>query len=144
MASLFNLPLDLGCDGPCFYPSIAWGALDNSDLVRAISLLKQFDAVLLTEKLDEKDHSDFLSDIFSVPRDAPFSLAKRHEDSNTGVKKTNKREKTHFYRDLMVKLGLSKLSQLLHDENKLEIMFYEHAEKLNELMIWKWKREEKQ
>ena len=130
-----------GCDGPCFYPSIGWGELGNKDLVRAKTLLRAFDAVLLMEKLDDMDQSDFLQDVMSVPRDADFSLAKRHTTANTGVEKSDKREKSRFYRDLLTNLGLESILTSLEEENQLEIDFFQYAEKLNEAMIDQWKRE---
>ncbi|KAL7528128.1 hypothetical protein ACHAXR_002281, partial [Thalassiosira sp. AJA248-18] len=113
-----------GCDGPCFYPSVAWGKVGNNDIARAIHTLKSFDAVLLMEKLDDQDQSDFLSDILGVPRDAEFSLAKRGSVANAGVEKSGKREKNRFYRDLLLKLGLKEsLNNMLRMDNKLEIEF---------------------
>eukprot|EP00571_Detonula_confervacea_P009872 CAMPEP_0172301980 /NCGR_PEP_ID=MMETSP1058-20130122/3765_1 /TAXON_ID=83371 /ORGANISM="Detonula confervacea, Strain CCMP 353" /LENGTH=502 /DNA_ID=CAMNT_0013012303 /DNA_START=128 /DNA_END=1636 /DNA_ORIENTATION=- len=132
----------IGCDGPCFYPSAAWHKMDSIDVTRAVTALKAFDAVLLMEKLDDEDQADFLSDIMGVPRDAEFSLVKRGDIiSNSGVVKSGKREKTHFYRDLLVKLGLKHELQTLRKENELEIEFFHHAEKLNEMMINQWKKE---
>ena len=134
----------LGCDGPCFYPTVAWGKMTKKDLARAIDALKAFDAVLLMEKLNNQDQADFLSDVLGVPRDAEWALAKREGDkgTNIGIKKEGNREKTHFYRDLLTKLGLFKsVSVLLLKENALEIELFEYAEKLNEAMIEQWKKE---
>lgn len=131
----------IGCDGPCFYPSAAWHKMESEDVTRAVTALKAFDAVLIMEKIDDKDQADFLSDVMGVPRDADFSLAKRGSISNNGVKKSSEREKTHFYRDLLMKLGLKRELLIFRHENKLEIEFFHHAEKLNENMINQWKRE---
>ena len=116
--------------------------MGRKDLERAVAALKSFDAVLLMEKLDDENQADFLSDIMGVPRDADFSLVKRSDMShNTGVEKTSNREKTHFYRDLLVKLKLRSVYQALSEENKLENEFFRYAEKLNEMMINQWKGE---
>lgn len=131
----------LGCDGPCFYPSVGWGPVDKKDLIRAVTLLKSFDAVLLMEKLDDPDQADFLSDIMSVPRDASFSLARRNTTSNAGVTKSDNREKTHFYRDLLLNLGLNDVYNSLLEENKLEIELFDHAVKINSVMLEQWKKE---
>jgi len=133
----------IGCSGPCFYPSVAWGDVGDKDLHRAKVLLLQFDAVLLTEKLDDIDQADFLSDVMGVPRDSTFSLANKNITANTLVEKSDKREKTRFYRDLLMKLGLKDILSNLEEENKLEIEFFHYAEKLNEVMLdqWQWKTE---
>lgn len=131
----------MGCDGPCFYPSVAWGEMKSQDVTRAVNALKEFDAVLLMEKLDDQDQSDFLSDVLGVPRDAEFSLANRGSIMNIQVEKKSKREKSRFYRDLLSKLGLKDIQRVLHNENKLEMEFFGHAEKLNAMMIDQWKRE---
>ncbi|KAL7554878.1 hypothetical protein ACHAWF_018695 [Thalassiosira exigua] len=132
----------LGCDGPCYYPTVAWGEMTSDDVERAVNALKAFDAILLTEKLDEPDQSDFLSDVLGVPRDAKFALANRkHVNANHGGEKSTRREKTHFYRDMLSKLGLDKVSDVLHKDNEKEIEFFHHAEKLNEAMIERWKLE---
>ncbi|KAL7477616.1 hypothetical protein ACHAW6_003415 [Cyclotella cf. meneghiniana] len=130
---------EIGCDGPCFYPSVAWGHLDRSDVARAISALEMFDAVLLMETFDEPDQSDFLADVLGVPRDAEFALTSRNA-SNFVVLKTNKREKTHFYRDLLANLSLRSL-ELLTVENDLEIEFFEKAVDLNKRKTNESKRE---
>jgi len=130
-----------GCDGPCFFPSAAWGKMDREDLTRAITALKEFDAVLLTEKLNEEDQANFLSDILGVPRDAAFSLVKRDINSNSGVVKSDEREKTHFYRDLLVNLKLKDVIRKLYEENQLEIEFFNYGVQLNQMMIDQWKME---
>ena len=131
----------IGCSGPCFYPSVAWGDVGGKDLYRAKVLLRQFDAVLLTEKLDDIDQADFLSDVMGVPRDSTFSLANKNITANTLVEKSDKREKTRFYRDLLMKLGLKDILITLEEENKLEIEFFHYAEKLNDVMLDQWKKE---
>ncbi|KAL9185202.1 hypothetical protein ACHAXT_002979 [Thalassiosira profunda] len=137
-----NECLPLGCDGPCFYPSVAWGAMGPKDVERAVTALKAFDAVLLMEKFDDVDQSDFLSDVLGVPRDADFALARRGSAANKGVEKRGKREKTHFYRDLLAKLGLEEsVLKLMREENEWEIELFKYAERLNEMMIEKWKEE---
>ena len=108
---------------------------------RAITVLKQFDAVLLTERMSNSDQANFLADIVGVPRDADFSLAKKDYTSNLGVEKSNEREKLFFYRDLLQNLGLRHVSTMLRRENKWEIRFFEYAEQLNKMMIDKWKEE---
>ncbi|KAL7479777.1 hypothetical protein ACHAW6_005497 [Cyclotella cf. meneghiniana] len=130
---------ELGCDGPCFYPSVAWGPLDRSDVARAVSALEAFDAVLLTETFDDPDQSAFLADVLGVPRDAEFALT-NHNVTNYVVHKTNKHEKTHFYRDLLSKLSPGSLEMLLA-ENDLEIEFFERAVEVNERKTNEWKRE---
>lgn len=52
----------IGCSGPCFYPSVAWGELSRKDLDRAISTLKHFDAIVLMEDMNDQVQSDFLSE----------------------------------------------------------------------------------
>ena len=86
----------MGCDGPCFYPSVAWGEMKSQDVTRAVNALKEFDAVLLMEKLDDQDQSEFLSDVLGVPRDADFSLANRGSVRNTGVKKEEQTREITF------------------------------------------------
>ena len=113
----------------------------DNDLYRAKVLLRQFDAVLLTEKLDDIDQADFLSDVMGVPRDSSFSLANKNITANTLVEKSDKREKTRFYRDLLMKLGLKDILSTLEEENKLEIEFFHYAEKLNDVMLDQWKTE---
>ena len=121
--------------------SLAWGNVGDKDLYRAKVLLRQFDAVLLTEKLDDIDQADFLSDVMGVPRDSSFSLANKNITANTLVEKSDKREKTRFYRDLLMKLGLKDILSTLEEENKLEIEFFHYAEKLNDVMLDQWKTE---
>ena len=124
--------------GPCFYPAAAWGELGQEDFVRGISALESFDAVLLTEKLGHYDQSAFLADFMGVPQDADFSIGR----SRSTVKKTSEREITHFYRDILSNMTMTQdVSRMLHDENRLEMDFYEHATKLNTMMIDEWKRE---
>ena len=82
---------------------MAWGDVGGKDLYRAKVLLRQFDAVLLTEKLDDIDQADFLSDVMGVPRDSSFSLPNKNITANTLVEKSDKREKTRFYRDMLMK-----------------------------------------
>mmetsp|Transcript_8961 Transcript_8961/g.16417 ORF Transcript_8961/g.16417 Transcript_8961/m.16417 type:complete len:921 (-) Transcript_8961:271-3033(-) len=129
-----------GCDGPCFYETMTRGPLHRKHLVRAMHSLESFDAVLMMDRLDDEKQADFLSDMFGVPRDAPFSL-KNKESKNFRVEKSNKREKTHFYRDLLSNLRLDRLSDMLRKENLLEIELFKHAEKLNEIMIDQWEKE---
>eukprot|EP00804_Cyclotella_cryptica_P009994 CCRYP_015407-RA/>CCRYP_015407-RA protein AED:0.03 eAED:0.03 QI:840/1/1/1/0/0/3/1662/314 len=129
----------LGCDGPCFYPSVAWGPLDRSDVARALSALEAFDIVLLTETFDDPDQSAFLADVLGVPRDAEFALT-NHNVTNYVVQKRNKHEKTHFYRDLLAKLSPRSLEMLMV-ESELEVEFYERAVEVNSRMTKEWKRE---
>ena len=89
----------------------------------------------------DKDQADFLSDVMGVPRDSSFSLANKNITANTLVEKSDKREKTRFYRDLLTKLGLKDILTTLEEENKLEIEFFHYAEKLNEAMLDQWKKE---
>jgi len=131
----------IGCDGPCFYPSVAWGKMGADDVTRAVDVLKAFDAVLLMEKLDDQDQSDFLSDVLGVPRDAEFSLAKRGSTSNTGVEKKGRRQKSWFYRRLLMKLGLERVYDMLRKENQMEIEFFDLAEKVNEQQLEQWKNQ---
>ncbi|KAL3781785.1 hypothetical protein HJC23_009215 [Cyclotella cryptica] len=129
----------LGCDGPCFYPSVAWGPLDRSDVARALSALEAFDIVLLTETFDDPDQSAFLADVLGVPRDAEFALT-NHNVTNYVVQKRNKHEKTHFYRDLLAKLSPRSLEMLMV-ESELEVELYERAVEVNSRMTKEWKRE---
>jgi hypothetical protein len=125
------------CDTPCRYPASAWGTLDWTDLDRAISALRGFDAVFLTETLDHDDQAAFLADVMGVPRNATFSLRKK----NTKTRKSSEREKTHFYRDLLRNLTLDELSLRIHEENALEIELFEYAVELNRQMVERWKEE---
>jgi hypothetical protein len=129
----------IGCDGPCFYPSVAWGELSNKDVTRAVRALEAFDSVLLMETYDDSDQSAFLADILGVPRDSGFNLGHRNV-TNSMVQKTTKHEKNSFYRDLLSKLSPVSLD-LLRKENKLEIEFFEQAIKVNERKTAEWKRE---
>eukprot|EP00581_Thalassiosira_minuscula_P012167 CAMPEP_0183714786 /NCGR_PEP_ID=MMETSP0737-20130205/9224_1 /TAXON_ID=385413 /ORGANISM="Thalassiosira miniscula, Strain CCMP1093" /LENGTH=483 /DNA_ID=CAMNT_0025943789 /DNA_START=175 /DNA_END=1626 /DNA_ORIENTATION=+ len=131
----------IGCDGPCFYPSVAWGELSRKDVARAIHVLKAFDAVLLMEKLGDKDQSDFLADVLGHNRDADFALINRGRMSNALVEKKSKREKLQYWQDLLSSLGLDHINDMLRKENELEMEFFNHASKLNENMINKWKQE---
>ena len=126
-----------GCDTPCFYPAPAWGPIGNTDLSRAIAALNSYDAVFLTESLDNDDQFDFLTDVMGLRHHATFSLKSRR----TNIKKRNDREKTHFYRDLLMHLDLDYLHGRLQRENNLEIQLYEYAVKLNQQMIKYWKDE---
>ena len=65
-----------------------------------------------------EDQSDFLADVMGVPRDADFSLTKRGNMSSYGVEESGKREKSHFYRDLLMKLGLKNEFVRLRKENR--------------------------
>lgn len=129
----------LGCDGPCFYPSVAWGSLDQSDVERAINALKDFDLILLMERFDDLDQAALMADVLGVPRDAEFALSK-HNASYVTVQKTNKRDKTHFYRDLLTKLSPNSL-ELLIEQNELELDFFEKAIQLHEQKMNEWKKE---
>jgi hypothetical protein len=126
-----------GCDTPCRYPVAAWGSVQRDDLTRAISSLKSYDAVFLTETLDHDDQSAFLADMMGVPQNETFSLGSK----NTKTKKTNERERTHFYRDLLMNLTLTQLYDRIHEENSLEIELFDHAVKLNQEMTRQWKEE---
>jgi len=128
----------IGCDGPCFYPAVAWQSMTADHVARAISALERYDAVLLNEKLGDVDQSYFVSDIVGVPRDANFSMNKQLQ--NAGVNKTSGREKTHFYRDLLYKLHRPTLA-MLEEENKLEIQLYEKAREINSKQLDQWRRE---
>mmetsp|Transcript_7703 Transcript_7703/g.16851 ORF Transcript_7703/g.16851 Transcript_7703/m.16851 type:complete len:456 (-) Transcript_7703:2463-3830(-) len=130
-----------GCDGPCFYPSVAWGEMKTKDIERAFEALKAYDVVLLMETFDEEDQSAWLSDVMGVPRDADFALSKR-DAKNSVVEKSNKREKTHFYRDLFEILAPEVLSRV-EDENKLEIMFFDRAVEINNIKTCQWERDVK-
>mmetsp|Transcript_15921 Transcript_15921/g.30247 ORF Transcript_15921/g.30247 Transcript_15921/m.30247 type:complete len:446 (-) Transcript_15921:60-1397(-) len=126
-----------GCDGPCFYPSVAWGEMKTKDIERAFEALKAYDVVLLMETFDEEDQSAWLSDVMGVPRDANFALHKKHA-SNSVVQKSNKREKTHFYRDMFSKLAPNALMKL-EAENEFEIKFFERALEVNKKKTELWK-----
>ncbi|EJK72781.1 hypothetical protein THAOC_05651, partial [Thalassiosira oceanica] len=128
----------IGCDGPCFYPAVAWQSMTSDHVSRALSALERYDAVLLNEKLSDVDQSNFVSDIVGVPRDADFSMNKQVH--NSGVKKTSDRERTHFYRDLLYKLHRPTL-EMLEEENKLEIQLYEKAREINSKQLNQWRRE---
>ncbi|KAL7513275.1 hypothetical protein ACHAXN_010489 [Cyclotella atomus] len=130
---------ELGCDGPCFYPSIAWGPLDQSDVDRAITALEKFDLILFMETFDNPDQAAFMADVLGVPRDAEFAIS-NHNASYVTVQKTNNRDKTHFYRDLLEKLSPSSL-ETLTEQNKLEIDFFEKAMDVNQQKTNQWKRE---
>mmetsp|Transcript_10282 Transcript_10282/g.20852 ORF Transcript_10282/g.20852 Transcript_10282/m.20852 type:complete len:456 (+) Transcript_10282:94-1461(+) len=130
-----------GCDGPCFYPSVAWGEMTANDVDRAVKALEAYDVVLLMETFDEEDQSAWLSDVMGVPRDADFALSKR-DAKNSVVEKSNKREKTHFYRDLFEILAPEVLSRV-EDENKLEIMFFDRAVEINNIKTCQWERDVK-
>jgi hypothetical protein len=126
-----------GCDSPCRYPVAAWGSVQRDDLTRAITALNSYDAVFLTETLDHDDQSALLADMMGVPQNASFSLGSK----NTKTKKTNEREKTHFYRDLLLKLTLTQLYDQIHEENILEIELFDHAVELNQQLTRQWKEE---
>lgn len=126
-----------GCDSPCRYPVAAWGPVEYADLSRAIQALESYDAIFLTETLDNDDQSAFLADIMGVPRNASFSLRSK----NTNTKKSSEREKTHFYRDLLLNLTLDGLYERIHKENALELEFFDYAVDLNRQMIEQWKEE---
>ena len=126
-----------GCDTPCRYPVSAWGPLGNDDLSRAIQALNGYDAIFLTETLDNDDQAAFLADIMGVPQNATFSLRSK----NTKTKKSSEREKTHFYRDLLLNLTLNELYGRIHEENALEIALFQYAVKRNREMVEQWKEE---
>ncbi|KAL7466437.1 hypothetical protein ACHAXS_006737 [Conticribra weissflogii] len=128
-----------GCDGPCFYPSVAWGEMTADDVDRAARALEAYDVVLLMETFDEEDQSAWLSDVMGVPRDADFALHKR-DPKNSVVEKSNTREKTHFYRDLFETLAPGVLSRI-EDENNLEVRFFDRAVEINKIKTYQWKRE---
>ena len=130
-----------GCDGPCFYETMARGPLEQKHLDRAKHSLQQFDAVLMIDRFNEEEQSDFLSDLVGIPRDIRFALKNKADGKNFRVEKSDKREKTHFYRDLMTKLKLDRILTLLQEENALEIELFKYAKKLNEVMLDKWKKE---
>ena len=133
-----------GCDGPCFYPAVAWGErLTREDLDRAKHSLEGFDAIFLTETMDDKDQLSLLADVMGAPRsilsrEATVDIA---TGGNVNVEKRNSREKTHYYRDLMINLTHARLMDSLMEENKLEIELYEYAVRLNKLMTERWKKE---
>mmetsp|Transcript_19471 Transcript_19471/g.29028 ORF Transcript_19471/g.29028 Transcript_19471/m.29028 type:complete len:465 (-) Transcript_19471:801-2195(-) len=129
-----------GCDGPCAYPTTAEGPLDKNDVRRAIKSLKAFDAILLMEKLKDQDESAFLNDVMGVPRDASFALNSMR-GMNARVVKSNRREVTHYYRDLLAKLNLQSLLLRLEEENKLEVEFFNRAVDLHNQQMQVWKEE---
>ena len=130
-----------GCDGPCFYETTAWETLTREDLEHAKRSLESFDAVLLTERLNDDVQSDFLTDLVGVPRDSKFAPKNKAEGKNSRVEKEDEREKTHFYRDLLKGLGLRKLLAMVRRENSLEIELFGYAEKPNEVQIGRWRAE---
>ncbi len=129
-----------GCDGPCSYPTIADGILDTKDVRHAIRSLNAFDAILLMEKLNDRDESAFLSDLMGVPRNASFALGNTR-GMNSRVVKFSKREVTHFYRDLLTKLNLQSVLHRLEEENKLEIEFFNRAVQIHDRQMRVWKEE---
>ena len=141
------------CDGPCFYPAAAWGALDEKDLSHAIHALEGYDLVLLTEAFDNKDQRALMADSMSVPRHlvSDYIADKMKMDTalfkmkklNINTEKKNSREKTHYYRDLMGNLTPPILLDSMILENKLDIQLYEHAIRLNTLITERWKQEVK-
>ena len=130
----------IGCDGPCSFPTVAEGSLDESDVEHATEALKEFDAILLMEKLKYADQSAFVSDGMGVPRDAEFALDNM-SGMNTRVVKTTERELTHFYRDLLRKLNLNSVLELLESDNRLEIEFYNRAVDIYDRQMNTWKEE---
>lgn len=128
-----------GCDAPCFYPTTAWGPINATHVERAVETLKEFDAILLMETFTDQDQSAMLSDIMGVSRDVDFALS-NIETRNSGVQKSNDREKTHFYRDLLATLA-PEVGAALNLENALELQFFEEAVKLNGLRTELWKAE---
>lgn len=129
-----------GCDGPCVYPSMAEGILDENDVRRAIEALKAFDAILLMEKLRDYDQSAFLNAVMGVPRDVSFALH-NVRTMNARVIKSNERELTHFYRDLFTKLNLKSVLLRLEEDNKLEIEFFNQAVALHDRQMKVWQEE---
>lgn len=135
--SKFERLCPYGCDTPCRYPVSAWGTVGHEDLSRAITALNSYDAVFLTETLDNDDQSAFLADVMGVPINATFALRSK----NTKTKKTSDREKTHFYRDLLLNLTLDGLYDRIHEENALEIELFNYAVDLNMQMVEQWRHE---
>mmetsp|Transcript_12385 Transcript_12385/g.29246 ORF Transcript_12385/g.29246 Transcript_12385/m.29246 type:complete len:668 (+) Transcript_12385:2162-4165(+) len=131
----------LGCDGPCHYPAISFGDIDDLQLDRAKASLRNFDAVMITDTMSEEDQSDFLSDVLGTPRDAKFALKNRTLVNNFRVEKTNRHDKSRFYRDLLNNLGLKDEAARLRKENKLDAKLFSYAEKLNAQMLKSWKHE---
>jgi len=131
-----------GCDVPCSYPTIAEGSLDKRDVRHAIKSLQAFDVVLvlLMEHLLDDDQSAFLNDVMGVPRDVHFALNNARK-MNANVFKSNKREVTHFYRDLFTKLNLQSVLLRLEEENKLEIEFFNRAVDVHNQQMKLWKEE---
>jgi len=130
-----------GCDGPCFYNTLTKGPITRKHLERAILSLRSFDAILMMELLDDERQADFLSDLVNVPRDWQYSLKNKQRVSNAGVDKKSRREKTHFYRDLLSKLGLDELGDKLRKENALEIELFDVAARMNGAMLDRWEKE---
>ena len=131
----------LGCDGPCQYPAISFGDIDDLQLDRAKASLQNFDAVMITDTMSEEEQSDFLSDVLGTPRDAKFALKNRTLAHNFRVEKTNQHDRSHFYRDLLNNLGLKDVSARLHTENDLDTKLFSYAQKLNAQMVNSWKHE---
>jgi hypothetical protein len=130
-----------GCDAPCFYPTTAWYKEVNATHLRwARETLREFDVILLMETMDRRDQSAWLSDVLGVPREVPFALFRGGNTRNYGVEKDGVREKTHFYRDLLERLA-GDVSDLLHEENVLEIELFQYAVELNRIRTEQWKRE---
>ena len=130
-----------GCDGPCHYPAVSLGDIDDLQLDRAKASLQNFDAVMITDTMSDEDQSDFLSDVLGTPRDAKFSLKNRELVNNFRVEKTNRHDKSRFYRDLLNNLGLKDEAARLREENKLDAKLYSYAQKLNAQMVNSWKHE---
>ena len=87
-----------------------------------------------------RDQSAWRSDVLGVPREASSELFSGGNMRNYGVEKHGVREKTHFYRDLLERLAKD-VSDLLHEENVLEIQLFEYAVELNQIWTEQWKRE---
>ena len=96
--------------------------------------------VLLMEHLLDDDQSAFLNDVMGVPRDVLFALNNARK-MNANVFKSNKREVTHFYRDLFTKLNLQSVLLRLEEENKLEIEFFNRAVDVHNQQMKLWKEE---
>eukprot|EP00578_Thalassiosira_sp_NH16_P023186 CAMPEP_0181092186 /NCGR_PEP_ID=MMETSP1071-20121207/8792_1 /TAXON_ID=35127 /ORGANISM="Thalassiosira sp., Strain NH16" /LENGTH=346 /DNA_ID=CAMNT_0023174365 /DNA_START=777 /DNA_END=1817 /DNA_ORIENTATION=+ len=132
------------CDGPCFYPATAWGNLTRADVSRAIHALEGFDLVLITETMDDADQLSMLADVMGVPRNiTSMSSSSSFEQKlgNVNTVKQSKREKLHYYRDLISRLTSPELIDSMMEENELEIELYDYAVRLNKLMTDRWKGE---
>jgi len=100
-------------------------------MMRAKKVLEQFDIVLLTETMGNREWSELLSDAFSVPLTV---------DSAETKKKNENIRHGRLVLDGMKQM-IPETFKLLKERSHYEMALYQYAVKLNKRLLNQWRQE---